>query len=156
MNEILAKSYQSKYADTPHLTIQVDGKPLDVLLDEQYSGRNLLGLVPTLLNWLVDPKEQRVVWDRVESISPQVVPILMCPDDVDLWCTVIVIEIAKTDSVVKWLSVGLDMGDGENMPDSIGSDVDWFDGLEPLEFRLSDYEKFVTAFKMELNTCEMI
>jgi len=151
MNQIQAKYEKSKYSQKAHLTINVDGKYLDLILHEFYPNQNLIGLVPTLLNWLEDPKERQLVWNRIESNERQVVPILMCPDDVDLWCTVIVAEVEKTNDSVKWLRLGIDIGGPDNMPDSIGTTVDWFDKIEPMEFDKTEYEKFISEFKAAID-----
>lgn len=155
MNQILAKYEKSEYSNQPHLTINVDGNSLDKILHELYPDDNLIGLVPTLLDWLKDPKERKLVWDRFESKQKQVVPILMCPDDIDLWCTVINVEIEKTKDSIKWLRIGLDSGGPDDMPDSIGTNVEWFDKIEPMEFKKSEYEKFSSEFKTEIDKDEI-
>tara|TARA_R110000850_G_scaffold210671_3_gene336664 strand:+ start:980 stop:1837 length:858 start_codon:yes stop_codon:yes gene_type:complete len=155
MNEIQAKYEKSEYCDKPHLTINVDGKSLDIMLHELYPEKSLIGLVPTLLDWLGDRKERRLVWDRFESMQKQVVPILMCPDDVDLWCSVINVEVEKTENSVKWLRIGIDLSSSDPMPDSIGTNVEWFDKIEPMEFEKAKYEKFGSAFKTEIDKDEI-
>jgi hypothetical protein len=150
MNRIQARYEKSEYARKPHLIISVDGKPLDVLLHECYPDDYLLGLVPTLLDWLSDPAERAVVWRRVQSESPQVLPILMCPDDVDLWCTVIHAEVEKTAQTVRWRRIGIDIGKSEGLPDSIGSEVKWLEKIEAMEFDRNEYERFISDFKTAL------
>jgi len=155
MNRIQAKYIKSEYSKDAHLTINVDGKSLDKFLHDLYPDKNLIGLVPTLLDWLENSKERQLVWDRLESDSRQFVPILMCPDDVDLWCTVIIAEIEKVDNSVKWLRLGIDSSGSENMPDSIGTTIDWFDKVEPMEFDRNEYERFVSEFKIEIEKDEI-
>lgn len=155
MNRIQAKYEKSEYSKEPHLTINVDGKPLDKILHELYPDKNIIGLVPTMLDWLEDPKERKLVWARFESEQKQVVPILMCPDDIDLWCTVINVEVEKTENTVKWLRVGIDSGNSDNMPNSIGTNVEWFDKIEPMEFDKVEYEKFSSDFKIEIDKDEI-
>lgn len=155
MNQIQAKYEKSEYSNEAHLTINVDEKPLDKILHELYPDKNLIGLVPTLLDWLEDPKERKLVWNRFKSKQRQIVPILMCPDDIDLWCTVINVEIEKTENSVKWLRVGLDSGGSDDMPNSIGTNVEWFDKIEPMEFDKIEYEKFSSDFKIEIDKDEI-
>ncbi|WP_339725629.1 hypothetical protein [Maribacter stanieri] len=156
MNQIQAKYEKSEYSNEPHLTINVDGKPLDKILHELYPDKNLIGLVPTLLDWLEDPKERKLVWERFESKQKQVVPILMCPDDIDLWCTIINVEIEKTENSVKWSRIGLDFSKFENnSSESIGTSVEWFDKIEPLEFDTTEYQKFASEFKTEIEKDEI-
>lgn len=155
MNQIDAKYGISEYSSKEHLQIYVDEKPLDIILHELYPSKNLIGLVPTLLDWLEDSKERRLVWERIKSNGKEIVPLLMCPDDVDLWCDVIVVEIEKSDNVVNWLRLGLDTGSYEIMPDLIGTTVDWFDKIAPLKFEKKNYEKFVSVFKKEIDKDEI-
>ncbi|WP_298516837.1 hypothetical protein [uncultured Kordia sp.] len=155
MNQIQAIYEQSEYANEPHLTIHVDGKPLDKILHELYPEKNIIGLVPTLLDWLQDSKERKLVWERIRSKQKQVVPILMCPDDVDLWCIVINVEVEKTQQTVRWLRIGIDDGDGENMPESIGTSVEWLSKVEPMEFDKIKYNTFVSKFQTEIEKDEI-
>lgn len=150
MNRIQAKYEKTEYSNEPHLTINVDGNSLDKILHELYPDKNFIGLVPTLLDWLEDSKERKLVWNRFESKQNQVVPILMCPDDIDLWCTIINVEIEKTENSVKWLRIGVDSGNSNNMPNSIGTNVEWLDKIKPMEFDKTEYEKFGSDFKIEI------
>lgn len=113
------------------------------------------GLVPTLLDWLEDTKERKVVWDRVQSESKSVVPILMCPDDVDLWCTIINVEVQKSTETVKWNKIGIDKGNSDNMPYSIGTNVEWFENIPNFEFNRKEYEQTIRMFKEEIDKDEL-
>ena len=107
MNQIQAKYEKSEYSNEPHLTINVDGKPLDKILHELYPDKNLIGLVPTLLDWL-------------------------------------------------WSRIGLDFSKFENnSSESIGTSVEWFDKIEPLEFDTTEYQKFASEFKTEIEKDEI-
>ena len=151
MNQIQAIKRTSKYSNRPHLTINIDGQPLDIILHELYPKKNLIGLVPTLLSWLDDPRERKLVWDRFESEQKQIVPILMCPEDVDLWCTVVVVEIEKNENSVRWLRIGLDDSIfHDNSSDSIGTTVEWLDKIEPMVFDKTAYKKLELEFKAEI------
>jgi predicted transcriptional regulator YdeE len=156
MNRIQAVNKRSKYSNEPHLTINVDGKSLDIILNQLFPEKSLIGFVPTLLDWLDNKEERKLVWDRVESSDKQIVPILMCPDDLDLWCTVVNVEIEKTEKSVKWLRLGIDTNKKlDNMPNSIGSKVDWFTDIGPFEFDRIEYEKFISVFKSEIEIDEI-
>lgn len=155
MNQIKAKYEKSEYSTEPHLTINVDGKSLDIILHELYPDKNLIGLIPTLLDCLEDSKERKLVWERFESEQKQIVPILMCPDDIDLWCTIINVEIEKTENSVKWSRIGLDNSEFENnSSESIGMTVEWFDKVKPMEFDKTEYQKFASEFKTKIEKDE--
>lgn len=156
MNQIQANFEKSKYSNEAHLTINVDGISLDKILHDLYPDLDLLGLVPTLLDWLEDLRERKLVWDRLESNQKQVVPILMCPDDVDLWCTLVSVEIEKTENSVKWSRIGLDRSTYKFGPsEPFVSNVKWFDKIEPLEFDRTQYLTFLSKFKAEIEKDEV-
>jgi hypothetical protein len=147
MNQIEAR-YDVLDNGVKFLNIYIDGKSLDSIIHDYYPDKTYKGLVPTLLDWLHDAKERQVVWERVFSDSeiPNVVPILMCPDDVDLWCTVIDVEVLKDGNFVKWFRVGIDKSGTDNLPYSIGSDVQWLDKIPTFQFEKTEYLDFVQTF----------
>ncbi len=61
MNQIQAKHEKSKHSNKSHLTIHLDGKSLDKILHEKYPDKNLIGLIPTFLNWPEDTKERELI-----------------------------------------------------------------------------------------------
>lgn len=150
MNQIQVKNQASKYCQYPHLVICIDGIALDEILHKCYPDKDLIGLVPTLLDWLDDPKEQEIVWKRALHAEKQVLPILMCPDDLDFWCTIIVVEVEKTGDIVKWLRLGLDISSSDGLPDSIGTTVDWFSKMQPMSFNRQEYEEFLLKCKEQI------
>lgn len=156
MNQIVAKYEKSEHSEEPHLTINIDGSSLDKTLHNLYPDRDFLGLVPTLLHWLWKEEEREVVWTRLESEEKQIVPILMCPDDVDFWCTIINVEVEKTEDTVKWLRIGVDESDFDNKPsEPIGTTVQWFNQVKPMEFERTQYESFLSKFKTEIEKDEI-
>jgi hypothetical protein len=141
----------SKYVSQRHQVLVLDGVQLDVLLDSARPDLSLRGLVPTLLEWLTDPKERALVWERIlpPTDSVAVAPVLMCPDDCDLWCSVVVAEVSPVESIVWWRRLGLDVSQPgpEDMPEAIGGAVEWFSGLGPYCFQRAEYDKCLAAFK---------
>jgi hypothetical protein len=151
LNNIKAEFKKSTFSETEHLTIFIDGKPLDEFINNFYPNQDYLGLVPTFLNWLDNKQEREVVWSRIEE-SKQIVPILMCPDDCDLWCTVVVADTEIIDDKVIWKRLGLDKTDSNGFTaNKIGTTVEWFDKIQPIVFSFNDYNKCISAFKSILN-----
>ena len=114
------------------------------------------GVVPTLLDWLDDPKEREVVWSRItpEEKKTTLAPILMCSEDIDLLCTVVVAEAYCQGDFVYWKRIGVDVG-SETNPEMIGKEVSWFDGLS-YEFDIENYRDIVDKFKNALNMAEQV
>ncbi len=85
INKISTKTYLNTFSDKKFYVIEVDGKSLeDVIMKNRPNIKR--GIVPTLLNWLSNNEERKVVWDRViPSIGEKSkLPILMCSEDIDL------------------------------------------------------------------------
>lgn len=94
----------------------IDGKALVEYLEEQvsfdiknklkYNG-DFLGLMPAWSGKLIMTAENRFVWSLIDSEEALNVPVLVCEDDCDLNCIVIVAHIRKTNTNVYWDRIGL-------------------------------------------------
>jgi len=143
---ILDKSDYEGYFD--FLNFQIDGYWLDEKLEELYPDYSIKDNIPTLLFALESEKEQEIVWDRIlpKENETTVCPILMCPDDCDFICTLIVAEIENCGSTIRWNKIGFDMTKS-NLPEKVGSKVDWFNNFNFLEFESSQYSIMISEFK---------
>ncbi len=150
MNLIKAQDFQTLYASAPHMMIWIDGEPLDCYLDRRASGRDLAGLVPTWLDWMIDDAEQKIVHARMLPVLGGFsrVPLLMCPDDLNFSCSLVVAEVAASADEIQWTRIGLD-STGSLDPRDIGSVVEWFDEVGPLRFQRSDYNACLEAFRQQ-------
>ncbi|MNN41849.1 hypothetical protein D3C81_1559910 [compost metagenome] len=94
-------------------------------------------------DWLDDPGERAFILSRYNCTSNEfVMPVLMCPDDCDLSCTVVVAHVVRTGNRVAWTKLGIDMSSREDLMsgyDHIGTTVDWLDKITELTFTESDY-----------------
>lgn len=126
VNKIEVVSMKSAYSDVEHHTIIIDGISLDLMIHRQYPSDNLLGMIPTIIDWVDDPKEKEFLKKRFNSEGKEVVlPVLMCPDDCDLLCTVI---IDRSYEEFKLLGC-----------DGIGSTVDWLEKIPAMIFEETQY-----------------
>jgi hypothetical protein len=145
VNTIDVKRANSKFVAEPHLAITVDGIPLDALLDELLPDWQLAGLVSSLLGWFHNDEDRAVPWER---ILPEVgctgyAPLLICPDDLDYDCTVVMAEVVAEPGVVRWDRLGFDATrDG-----TVGSCIQWQPVLGSYCFGRLHYERCVAAFK---------
>lgn len=149
MNRLEVFEAPSRYIEEPHKVLAVDGTPLDERLDAACPDGHLLGLVPVRLDGLHDPKERELVRERILPAVGGIAmaPLLVCPDDLDFGCTVIVAEVVREASVVWWRRIGVDATDARSsdMPRCIGSAVNWIDGVGPFCFETTAYERCVAA-----------
>ncbi len=150
MNQITAIEDKSEYSIERHLVIAIDGEPLDHIIAkfDPTGDLALKGLVPTLLDWLDNEEEKRVAWERIlpEEGQTTFAPVLMCPDDCDFWCTIIIAEIERRKDEIVWKRIGRDIGRIGGKPDSVGNEVEWFD-QEEFIFYTTNYIKFIKEFE---------
>jgi hypothetical protein len=138
VNRIEAIRARSKFVPEPHLAIAVDGVPLDVALGVE-------GLVSSLLGWFHNDEDSVVPWQR---ILPDVgfigyAPVLICPDDLDLNCNVVMAEVVAEPDVIRWDRLGYNAAPRG----AVGSWVRWEPGWGPYRFSRTDYEACLAAFR---------
>ena len=151
MNTIQANIDKSDYdIYDDFMNIKIDGKWIDEHLDSIYPGNMYKGLIPTLLYAMEQENERDVVWKRIKPANGQtaICPILMCPDDCDFSCTIIVAEIKNEENKIKWMRMGLDVNKRFGAQ-YVGSDVKWFDQIPQKEFKMSAYDKLLSNFKKQ-------
>jgi hypothetical protein len=152
MNKIkgqLDKSDHEIYDD--FINFRIDDYWLDEKIDELYPGQSYKGLIPTLDFGLYNKKEKEIVWDRIlpEKNEVTICPILMCPDDNDFSCTLIVAEIENYGDFVQWKRIGLDET-RLRFEDKFGKDIKWFEKLGAFNFEAKDYLETIESFKQQL------
>ncbi len=145
MNRIEAIRSKSKFVRAPHLVINVDGVPLDEILDTALPGLNLAGQVSSLLGWFHNEADSEVPWQR---ILPEVgctgyAPVLICPDDLDYICSVVMAEVVAETDVIRWDRLGLDA----SRNGAVGASIRWESGLGPYCFDRAEYEACLAAFR---------
>lgn len=150
--QIQAETLRTEYCQDPHLVITIDGVPLDQLLVDATENDQFRGLIPAWLDDLDSAADRKVVWDRLAAPvgSNANIPVLMCPDDLDFWCTVVIADTTFFHDSVHWHALGLDASGSDGLPDSIGSVVNWLAGVGPFHFPRADFDACVTKFKLNL------
>ncbi|WP_127534009.1 hypothetical protein [Paenibacillus kobensis] len=142
---------KSKFVINDHPTILIDGIPLDILLNEIYPDGFLLGLIPTITDWFSMEDERRLVeqvYDMNEEVK--IIPVLMCPDDCDLSCTLIVVEVETSNELVNWKRMGRDMNNPRELIEKnmfLESGVEWLDKVPPMIFSKEDYRCIEKIYK---------
>ena len=149
MNRIEAVLERASEEEEEHLVIHVDGQPLDAMLSTPGEEDELEGLVPTLLGWLDDKREQALVWERIlpENATRIRAPVLMCPEHRDLFCTTVIAEVRATAEQVEWRRIGIDDTPEEDLPELVGQDVYWLQDIGPFTFERSQYVRMMNAFR---------
>jgi len=138
VNRIEAIRAPSKFVSEPHLIIAVAGVPLDVALGVE-------GLVSSLLGWFHDDADCTVPWQRIlpDAGCTGYAPVLICPDDLDLDCSVVMAEVVAESTVIRWDRLGYNA----TPHGAVGSWVRWEASWGPYRFDRAEYEACLTAFK---------
>lgn len=148
MNNIEGIQDKSDYEDCwDFINYRIDGYWLDEKLDELYPNNMYKGLIPTLVYWMEREDEKEVVWKRVlpKENETTICPILMCPDDNDFSCTLIVAKIQNCGDLIQWKQIGLDKTK-EWEAEKVGSTVEWLDKFKELNFSKNDYLNMLETF----------
>lgn len=112
INKISTKTYVNPFSGENFYMIEIDSKSLEgIILENRPDIKK--GIVPTFLNWLTNEDERKLVWERaIPKIGEKSrLPILMCSDDLDLWCTLIMVEVETDNKYVYWNKFGLEDSD---------------------------------------------
>lgn len=153
MNKIQASTDKSDYGNhTEFLNIQIDGEWLDEFLDRHKPDSFLKGLIPTLCFRMERDEENKIVWNRIlpKTGEKRMCPILMCPDDMDFSCTIVIVQIENTGKTVKWSNFGFDRSKNTfQQPEAIGRSLEFIQGPGVFEFSMEEYIDFLNAFKTE-------
>lgn len=123
--EISVAMYKSRFSNAPHPVLSIDGISLDVWLNMKTTEQEVLDLVPAQ-DWLCNRNDLVLAWQRITPNAHThltIVPLLICPDDLDLNCTVVVAEQEVIDNLVIWHRFGF-ASDQNGEP--FGTSVTWF------------------------------
>ncbi|MGG3507706.1 hypothetical protein ABES58_19750 [Paenibacillus lautus] len=80
----------------------------------------------------------------------KILPILMCPDDCDLSCTIVVVEVESVDDVVKWRRFGIDKNNPKELIEQnrfLETKVKWLDLVSSMTFSRKDYKTLDKIYK---------
>ena len=149
MNNIEARLIKSDCWDCTHLHIFIDGIRFDKWLTNKTGNNWIIGLIPSWLGWFLFPQEAERVWEKTKLCEKEItnLPVLICPDDLDLECDVIVCEVKYSDKSVHWLRIGKDASEYAPFCANVGKDVKWFQNVPELEFSRAQYETCIDTFK---------
>lgn len=122
---IAAAMHESSHAGAAHPVLTIDGVPLDQWIGRRANEPEVPDLVPAQ-GWLTDEADLALAWRRIESSQEScstIVPLLICPDDADLNCSVLVAEQECTGDHIVWHRFGFAF----DLPgDQVGATVKWF------------------------------
>lgn len=115
MNTITAKYFQTPYhylelycvIDHHAIVEYLNDYIKDGLCPQLEIFNNMSGLLPAWSGKLISQIDNKFIWELIDSHEELNVPILVCEDDCDFNCIVIVVHIRKTNQYVYWDKIGL-------------------------------------------------
>ena len=111
MNKIQAKQINSFGKNV--LSIFIDDTPLSEIIGTKSNDTRYKDLwCAWLLKKNNEPWEQHgnYVWTLLETKQNCNLPILLCPDDMDFWCSVVVAQASYYNDIVVWGKIGIVTG----------------------------------------------
>ncbi len=149
LNILSVKLIQTRYHYKEWYWI-IDGIPVVNYLEEhvmqeikekvEFRG-SFLGLMNAWTGKLIDKVENIFVWKLVESMEEINVPILVCEDDCDLSCIVIVAHIRKSETYIYWNKIGIIDWRNYSFKKEKMSGVLWIEA-----YTEEDYDKYGATF----------
>ena len=166
MNHIEVQSIQTPYGYKEKFWV-IDGKALPEYLNMWASESqdaylklidSFFGLCPAWSKELDFKGDIRFVWKLV-GMDSAVLPLLLCADDLDFSCIVIVVEVEKTKDFVYWRRIGYVLHENEDFEEELyrrrmnytlpyyetEGNVCWFQDLN-LCFARKEYESMARDF----------
>lgn len=113
-NRIKVELVKTCYDYSEHYWI-IDGKPIVEYLDNYIKSGlcpalsrfgSMLGLLPAWTGRLIWEWENDFIWELIDSPQELNIPILVCEDDCDLSCIVILVKIRKSENCIYWDRIG--------------------------------------------------
>lgn len=132
----------STYKDYAGLNIAIDGvKLIDIVASS--TGNDLELQCAFNIMWGEPDWVTREIWRRLLNEEETIVPLLTCPDDMDLYCSTIFMKVEHLQKTVKWSSFGWR---GDNQKD-FPEELDLFKEDYNFEFDKEEYSAFLNQFK---------
>jgi hypothetical protein len=146
LNLIEAVKHKSKFATGYCSWISIDGNPIEYWFNEKIE-EETLGLALAQI-WLINEDEDKLAWERINQLedgTTTIVPVLVCSDDMDFACNVVVVEQTIKDGIVEWARAGQSISTDMQ----VGATVQWYsiNGEYLARFKLDDFEFALVKFK---------
>ena len=148
MNNLSNTVKFNPFTKMKYLCLEIDGTNIGELIDKHLGKAKYYDLVPTFLDWLTDTDSINLVWKRAfpkngESFNA---PILMCSEDIDLWCDLIIAKVKFENYCYIWEDIGIEDGSSPELED-LGSEVIWLN-IGPFVFSKENYTSVLNEYKV--------
>lgn len=147
MDQISAVKHQAGFSKSPCAWIAINGTPIEKWCAEIFNYPDAISLGLAQI-WLLDEEEDKIAWSRItpgEDESSTIVPILVCSDDMDFDCIVLVVEQLVSKNMIQWLRWGFSTSSGVE----VGISTKWQTSVKsPLAtFHRNEFDECLKNFK---------
>lgn len=134
---IQAENYSLPFGKGSCAWLWIDGQPIEAWIDLHVSESDakLLALAQM---WLINDEDDQLANARIKPAevgSSTIVPLLVCRDDMDFNCSVLVVEQFVGSDTVEWRRFGLSLSWGVE----VGISTQWLESDVSPRFRLADF-----------------
>ncbi len=148
MNTIDAGMHKSRTANSPHPVLRIDGVPLEQWIKgvKDVAGDDMTDYLVPAQGWLIDQADYDNAWHLLgpqSEGSATVVPVLVCADDMDMNCTVVVVEQTVNADTVAWER----FGQAVDVRHGIVTSVKWITPHQKAVFPLSSFRAAAAEMK---------
>ncbi|QXI26379.1 hypothetical protein [Pseudomonas vanderleydeniana] len=149
LHSIRAARHQAKFSRSACAWLMVDGMGIEQWV-AQHLDYELAAMLGLSLIWLLEEEEQELAKRRFapgEDGTSTLVPLLVCADDMDFDCTVLMVEQVVANDTVTWVRFGLSVSGGLE----VGAQTRWMENCQPVSFALSAFQQALEDFEVILS-----
>lgn len=142
---ISADSHQADFASGACAWLTINGIPLERWLADHLEQPGVAQHALSLI-WLFREEEEALAVRRFtpgEDGTSTLVPLLVCSSDMDLGCSVLVVEQLVEGETLRWCRFGWSVSGGAE----VGISTRWIEDCRPVSFALSEFNQALQDFK---------
>lgn len=148
MLDIIAGSYPPEHVEAGYPVLWISGEYFEAWI-KGWVKHELCESLAFVHGHLTSRADIDLAWERLYSWErlgeSVIVPLLVCPDDMDFHCTVLVAEQISTQSEIKWARFGF------TKDTELSHDVDWIPNVPVTSFCPSAFREAVSKLWVALN-----
>ena len=150
-HRITALCHQAGFSKGPCAWLAIDGVPIERWLANHLEDPDTERLALSLM-WLLDEEEDALAERRfnpADDGTSTLVPVLVCSDDMDFDCIVLMTEQVIEGDTVHWRRFGWSASGGLE----VGVSTKWIAGSKPVSFALNDFREALSELRKIMKQC---
>ncbi|HWV11480.1 MAG TPA: hypothetical protein VN156_18175 [Pseudomonas sp.] len=143
--------HQAVFSKGPCAWLAIDDVPIERWLANHLDAPDVEKLALSLM-WMLDEQEDELAQRRfvpAEDGTSTLVPLLVCSDDMDFDCTVLMTEQVIEGNTLHWRRFGWSASGGLE----VGISTKWIGDSKPASFALSEFSEALSELKNIMREC---